>query len=177
MQKHYNERLRELYSLERKVIKESAQYTNLETTSVGSNANPQEQQQLAETTAAMEGNVNQLNENQREMVGLSGKPTLNKVAMETRNTETSEVNAIAKQDAAILKLDNKKTNNHSNNKDNIVQLSLHQYNLHCHLGGINLYYNGQGDKCHSRCPCNNQYMGKPAPGWSMTHDKTATFTK
>lgn len=176
-QKHYNKRLRELYSLERKVIKESAQHTNLETTSVGSNANPQEQQQLAETTAAMESNVDQLNENQREMAGLSGKPTLNKVAMEMQNTETSEVNAIAKQDAAILKLDNKKTNNCCNNKNDRVQLPLHQYNSYCHLGGINLYYNRQGSKCHSRCPCNKQYMGKPAPGQSTTHDKTATFTK
>ena len=112
------------------------------------------------------------------MTGLSGKPTLNKVGIETQNTKTSEINTIEKQDTTILKLDNKKINDRSNKKDGKVQLPLHQYNSYCPSGGVNLNYNGQGDKFHSKYPCNNKrYMGKPAPGWSTKHDKTATFTE
>ena len=84
------------------------------------------------------------------MAGLSGNPTLTKVAMETQNNKTSEVNTIEKQDTAILKLDNEKNNDCFNKKDGKVQLPLCQYNSYCSLGGINLYYNGQGDKYHSR---------------------------
>ena len=44
----------------------------------------------------MDGIVDQLNKKQPEMTGLSGKPTLNEVAMETQNAKTGEVNTIEK---------------------------------------------------------------------------------
>ena len=119
----------------------------------------------------MEGNVNQLYENQRKMAGLTGKPTQNEVAMNTQTTKTSDVNDIAKQVAAILKGNTTKKSDCSKTKDGKVQLPLQQYSSYCHSGGINLHCNRQGDTCHRLCPSNWSTKIKPAPGWNAMHDK------
>ena len=144
-QKHYNKRLGILYSLEKKVITESAQHAELKQEI----AELREQlANTADTTTTVEGNVDQLYENQRVMVALLGE-----MVLDAENTKTSDVNAIAKQVVAILKTVDKKTKAGSNNNRNKVKLPIRQYNSYCHTDGVNLYCNGQGDECHKMCPC------------------------
>lgn len=162
-QKQYNTKLRELYSLEKKEITESAQHAKLKQEL----ATLREQlPNTKDTTSTLEGNIDQLYENQCKIVGLTGE-----VALETEKATTGDIDTITKNVAAILLWDSKKTNDGSNTNKDKVKLPLRQYTKYCYLGGVILFCNDIGDTCNSKCPCNK----KGRTGQSTRHDKTATY--